>query len=1047
MLKKVENAELGPILDTSMMDGGDPFSEDESVEEKLDKEQAEEISLDEGPVEKETGMIKQSKDLFKSQPSFSKIDVNIPQTKKRGAKKLENELSDQAFKETFLNVSRQVNVAFGKWQKSQTKEKDQYKADMKNIEEFYSGGKAYRTLIYPIKWLNQKVVEMSYNDKGEGSAIFRQLKDALETTLNCISDVAEGKKEINKEEVGAVMVRLSETATAYYETHRGFKWSKEGAERRDISEQIVNITAKFFRDLDRQMGGTGGIEPFKDESIVKATGKKELKEIDYKIKRLDEQYASLAVYYANKEGMEDSVVKDKLLFFQPYEETIRRYKALHQSPDTWPYAIKQYDFYKMQARVLDSLNKNRKKGVTLEDEITAYAREQDEKKEEKKLDPNLIDQGLTPEQLKGLDEIDQWMTRNFNNGGLLGKIKKSFKNNHAEMVLHLFRKTKRERLFIYYLIEKNLRKTPNLMHVFQSQSASYVPNLEDFKDQIMSTKMKFIGHLTGGSYVYMNKIDDALAANESFKDVIQDYSSIYREDRETKEQKEERQKAKEALEPDQRKLVELAEARQMLLKKTFTNFSALYEVTKRAKDTKDKKEKKKLEDQAAELKIQAQADYNSMVILDDEVGEKLEQYKKDHADTLGIEKADYKNKNKGQKPLNIIKEEDGWFDAWAVGIGLSKAGQFSGNAIQKAGELIDKGFRTVGLSHLATWRLSDAHLVDAKFWGGNVIGTELAAIGNVISAIGGIYNLTQNAGGMHAVDIAQAVTNIVKNFGDVAVGIWDAVEKGQRMGDYTKSILEGTMFVQSTALTTAGAVTAGLGMAVNGYQILSGHLNKQHADNAAQLLKKKHETKFDKKNLDKLSPKEREEAIKKERQIRYEKNMLFLSKEYAGNKMTTGAVKVASCAAGLIGVVFPGIGTVCALAGLGLTLLATGMDKTSKIQTQAFDNYFNVEEFYRQVKEKYREKNRTIYNEEAFKDVLRRKLAAAAGYSDVATANIRIGRQYSNMLLDRLFNENEQWEFREKDAYIQMIKGFGLKFDPKKKLPDRDKLARKISGR
>ena len=172
--------------------------------------------------------------------------------------------------------------------------------------------------------------------------------------------------------------------------------------------------------------------------------------------------------------------------------------------------------------------------------------------------------------------------------------------------------------------------------------------------------------------------------------------------------------------------------------------------------------------------------------------------------------------------------------------------------------------------------------------------------------------------------------------------------------------------------------------------------------------------------------------------------------DYSKNKMITGSLKFASSAAGftgVVGVMVPGLGIAMAITGIVFTAVASGLDKTSKIQTKAFDNYFNFEDFYQRVKAGLASKGRKIYDEDAYKTQLRNRLASAAGYSSVASANVRIGQQYARMILERLFNPTEKWEKGEKEAYIQMVKSFGLPYDPEKRLPEMSDLAKKMSGR
>ena len=71
----------------------------------------------------------------------------------------------------------------------------------------------------------------------------------------------------------------------------------------------------------------------------------------------------------------------------------------------------------------------------------------DTKSAEKELNKKDTDKGLSVEQIKAIDAIDQWFVRNYSNTGLVGWAVGA-RNHHGEAVSALLGKSKREAFYL-----------------------------------------------------------------------------------------------------------------------------------------------------------------------------------------------------------------------------------------------------------------------------------------------------------------------------------------------------------------------------------------------------------------------------------------------------------------------------------------------------------------------------------------------------------------------------------------------------------------------
>ncbi|SEF38927.1 hypothetical protein SAMN02910276_00007 [Butyrivibrio sp. Su6] len=133
-----------------------------------------------------------------------------------------------------------------------------------------------------------------------------------------------------------------------------------------------------------------------------------------------------------------------------------------------------------------------------------------------------LDEGLTKEQERGVAEIDRWLLRNYQNGGLVGGFRSKVKKNRSEFIFSLLSMSKRERLFVYFMVESRKRVKPDEKgnDMIYSQK-HYIPDLDKFKGRMIASKWLMSKRFTG-DYIYWDKLDKAvsLLGSESNRNVL-----------------------------------------------------------------------------------------------------------------------------------------------------------------------------------------------------------------------------------------------------------------------------------------------------------------------------------------------------------------------------------------------------------------------------------------------------------------------------------------------------------------------------------------------
>lgn len=893
----------------------------------------------------------------------------------------------------------------------------------------------------------------------KGSPDFLQLCDAMDYILEIDSKLKEKNNNINNlhllddsmedesvdldesfelaeytigDLVDAV-VRLSECAESYYDTHRGYVFHDEGKQRKEDANGIRSATNIFFQHTKMSMDN-------KVNTFASSAAQKEKDAVYYKVDKSDVKrrlnqlaglYKDWAKNFAKQEGSERERIKEKLALFQPYEREIRIYRNTHPEikDKTIAGIIALYDSYRLKENVLSRMEKK--------DEVIAKAlkdpvkealkkREQDrlDHEEEKELDKKKVDATLTSKQLEAIARADRWFLRNFENSGVFGKIF-GMKNHHAEIVTQLMSKSKRERLFIYYLIETGARKNPQVYDAYQSQYG-YTPNIKKLKDTMLASKLKFKAHLTG-SYVYMQKLSEAMQINRDYKSLIESTVDIKQNIEAAK--KERKAKPSLIIDDSKEKKVDVVKERQKLLGEFFL---LNLDYKKAAEEyLKEGNKKKKAAKQREMLNVGTECEKlrKRLFEVDDELKNKNnildDQYKTELKKTHSS-----KGSSKSKDFMSYTKEYTKW-----------------------PKKFVSDGAKLTKEANGLSWNLSKSELAKFNFLAKDITGGSLAFIGNSIGLLSAVLTYVDQAKDLTNADRVANLLDIFQKAADSSLSAYKNYEGISQFLTNTSAVIEKGVEI-SNGVQVAGALVSTAGVAYNGYKAISGLFDMHNSTNATKYFNQKRKAKLvelKKKIKDKSIT---DEQLRKEvREARYDANMAKLAEKISEHKTIYATANMTLSTIGLVSLVLPGIGPIIA-SGIGIVgEIATSVIKTKHmhgIRKELFDDYMSVTSAYQDAEKMLGDKKRKIRNPEKFKESLRRRLAAQAGFSDLSNAADEISKDYGNYVYKRLFNTPDNGgaaNAEDKAGYIQLVKALGLRYEEEDKKPAAKLIAKKLAGR
>ncbi len=865
-----------------------------------------------------------------------------------------------------------------------------------------------------------RLLRVTGEDIKKGSVSYKQLREAAENVQNLyerlgvhyddeITDDDMDNPVANpatEAELIEAMTRLSETARIYYDLHRGHQWTDRGESHKEASNKLKTITKLFFQDISVKVLAD---EPEENRPPVEAD-KKAREKAKSRLEELVKYYKKWGKHFGYNEADERANIKAKRDLFSVYEHEMDVYKAAYRDnpegmAEDIAAMIKEADYYKVQDKVLYVLERD---GLSEGDSIHKMAQDHgniyDYKEGEEELTAKEVDADLSEDKLAAIEKIDRWFIRNYNNGGIVGRPI-NIKNHHGEIVSELMRRTKRERLFIYYLIETGARKDPKVFDAYASQT-EYIPNFDKIKKQMIASKLKVMSRLVGG-YVYMNKLSEAMFVDDKYKELIKDNAKITRFTKEDRD-------AEQSNDP----VIKRAAA----LKRAYESMEAYKEKAELVRKA-DKSQKAALEGEADRAWTKAQQDLQALIAADNAVGEASGHY--GQIGTKGQKSGDRIHNRQDSNKTDFKDNTDAYTSGAAAG--AEKFAMASG------------------------WFLSDSKLPKIYEYARGYTSSSIAVVGHALAMLYGIYNLTMNGGKMHAGDIGKEIAGILKSGTETYVSYRSGVELVDKYaGMIINDDFEFKEAKVSKGLKIATIATSGTAVMMNAYDIMSAGLDYRNANKASNYLDAKFRVKQDQFEAPPNETEEQKKArLQNIKEERYEQNMIELSKELSKHKMIFGASEMAMNAATVVSVVLPGLGgTIAATIGFvgGITVSIIKAVHMGNIRERLFDKYFHFEEFMGKVNAKMTEKHRTIYDEDEFRKRMRRKLAAAAGFADMVVAADQITRRYADQVYDKLFGENPA-AGDEREGYVQLVKSFGLKYDEKKKKPDVMLIVRKMTGR
>ncbi len=884
-------------------------------------------------------------------------------------------------------------------------------------------------------------IAMLLNQEEKGSASFQQMRYASRHMQSVANRIRKGEKVSNGMLMEAIML-VSETAQCYIDLHEStIRYTQKGVDRRKAAFLLRRLCTLFYNEYDKISGGQGlRIRP--DKSVTVGASPEEIKKAGKRIRELGGNLKKWKKHFAFQEARERENIRDKASLFEVYARDIEIYKATRDEKD-WSSevgaVIREYEYYKLQNKLLDQAEKEEDGHLVADmhtDSVRAYAEELDErKKKEKALSKEEIDTGLTEEQLVAVERIDRWFIRNYNNAGLVGRLFK-VRNHHGDIISELFHKTKRERLFIYYLIENGKRKIPNYIDVYRSQT-TYVPDLDKFKSVMLSTKLKVADHATG-TYVYMHKLSEAMQVNREYKDLVRDCHMGARaaeqrlKEREEKEKKDKKESGdnlsgvklpKEVIQTREQRL----QSRNDALYRFYGSTQAYRDKLIACQKEQDKEKKKTLEAEAKELADLTKEDLKVLIDADNAIGEDM---------LPGVNKHGY------MKQTDVVQNRPDMLMQDAVD-GYSQLSTVGGGALSftpTAYNFVTKGIEKIPFIDVK-WHLSDSAMARPEFYSGAINATVISGLAQIASSAFAIWHLSQTKDNMHKGDLAAGVAGILQSLGGIATTVWKGVEKGNAL-KATQSVEKAGEVAMSTGLKAATAVTAGMGVMLSSYKLTTSFMDGHNTTKAQYFLEQKRNQAFD-------HPVSEDEYKEISKELKYEQNMLNLSRRMNKYKKVSAVGKVLSSSISMAGVFVPGLGSLISFGGTAVGLLYGIWDvvRLGKVRDKMFDEFFDVKTLVEREIRKVESRGRIIVDKEDFRERMRRKLAASLGYADVITACDQIARRYADFICKKLYGPPEGITENEKNGYIQLIKSFGLPYNEEEQIPSPYLLARRMAGR
>lgn len=219
--------------------------------------------------------------------------------------------------------------------------------------------------------------------------------------------------------------------------------------------------------------------------------RKRIDQVKERMTKAAELYRKKKKQYDRVTGLDGGQGYDEIyMFLKTYENIIREYENL-QPEQRGSTDIETVDLRMAFAQYFGNVAVNRPQ----DSRLSAAMNEKSVLTAQGETAPQGM-RDVTDAQKAGLNAIAQWMYRNS-------------KEKHRAFINGILRKSDREKLYMYYLIEKKRRKNATPADFYNSQAENYVPNLDAFKDQMVASKLMVWKRLKMGGKIYWSKLEDA----------------------------------------------------------------------------------------------------------------------------------------------------------------------------------------------------------------------------------------------------------------------------------------------------------------------------------------------------------------------------------------------------------------------------------------------------------------------------------------------------------------------------------------------------------
>jgi len=941
-------------------------------------------------LEKKKEILEQRQENVSQQVSVSVDNQGLPD--------LETKSREQA--EAIARIKDSLNAFSSEfrmeWGRPVTAESNLYRSTVKLAKKIWNGGSvptpnfSLNSFAYGDEIPNSEEIEKR---SGTATDLMDNLNEFYELTgnKNGIPEPAESMRKL---------FELAQSSKNYCVTHKKKFFNSTLANGRNlVAEKVRKMTSdclsKMLSEKDKNDIYNNDIdEDFK-------LGESE-KTIEKELKRSAKAYHNYVIQMAKKSHGHTSgeILKRKLKALRLCERYIKVYRSKHKEEDDRDpeinALIREYEECLAWEKLLKFTENKEEKEVDLDEMIDQHLVEEGEleSQEKNKIVPENETEELEPAQLKGIEEIDRWLVRNFQNGGITGTLLPFLKNPNVDFVNRVLSLSKRERLHMYYLVEKKKRRDSNFLDVGLSQN--YVPDFKEFRNQMVASKFKFWKRMNG-EYTYIHKLSEAFKVTEQYRNEIRSVAEI---EREKKAELQNVEKAKDSEE----KVDEAATER---LKKMMLLKGALEEYGRNLDTAKNTDKKKKA---AAEAICKESASYCEQLMkeiarLDNSV-EKEDLYKRD-------------------------KEKDEVVAAEAASKYMMP-GKFA-NPGQTA---FIKGTGIFGKK----WNLGSSGWENANLWTGSI--TEAAGgVANLIGAVTGLITLCKTGNTMAGTEAAEKALQMTQSLVSTtqnALNITFLVKTG---GAIIKTASETQVQeLMGRSFAAAGAVI-NTGIAIS--RAVGVSRMQRHGEKAGNYFKNKRET-LEKQGKDKLTKEQK-------RELKYEENMMRLQEDLKHREEIRRNYGAVSAGISIASILVPTIG----LANLAVAIVASihdGMEVT-KLRTKLFDNFFNIDALAEKVAKQRLKGSRknSIHNQgdqekERVKEALRFRVAAYAGFCDMRTAAEFVCTKFARLIREKIFGDNPDISDEERNGYIEFVKALNLRYNKKKGLPDESILVRKLSA-